>query len=73
MTRHIKAEVRVTSRNDIATEFLDPGIEVWSNGRPEKTIQLRVGEYALVIDAEELIDALQRCSKRDEHEDHRRR
>jgi hypothetical protein len=62
MTRHIKAEVKVDSRNDVATEFLDEGIQVWSNGRPSATVQLKIGDLLLVVEAKDIIDAVQRCS-----------
>ena len=62
MTRHIKAEVKVESRNDVAAPFLDEGIQVWSNGRPSKTIQLKIGDLLLVVVAKDIIDAVQRCS-----------
>jgi len=62
MTRHIKAEVRASKRNDEDTKFLDPGLEIWSNGPPYRDIQVVVGDTRLMVSAVALIDAIRRCS-----------
>ena len=63
---NIKEEVLVKSRNEVAKEFLDEGIQVWSNGRPCKEVQLKIGGLLLVVQANDIIDAVQRCSNLDE-------
>ena len=65
MYLHVKAKIEVKVRD--ADQPLDAPedatLEVWSDGRPSSGIQLKVGKSLYCIEADELIDAVRRCSK----------
>lgn len=65
MWLHIKASMQAQKRplGQPTDAPVEEDIGVWSNGRPGKQVQLIIGEHSYIVEADELIDAIRRCSK----------
>ena len=66
MRLHVKVSIEVKER-DIDHPLDTPinnKLEVWSDGVPGADIQLKIGKRLYLLPADELIDAVERASKR---------